>query len=276
MTEGEGAQETSAPGEGSEGQAATFPHEGWEDRGGHSTPGAAPARPAQPHAPQAAAQRLQGGGNSRGETAGDIPGTSHSQRQQTGSQDGSAFTVTPIQLGDIWGRGCGHHSCKARGSSWHDPLPAAGHRAGTWSAREVRAWVTISRLQQLETGTTWIYRRAGRQGLAQGRTSVSKVTLWYGAPGRFGPAGRGASDGQGGVCKQDTQLRLRKVTAREAMPQRDLPFPQGTNLPRNTTAGKTTLPKTTARGRWQPRGDLPAPCKQLLAAGPEESSETPV
>lgn len=80
-------------------------------------------------------------------------------------------------------------------------------------------------------------------GLAQGRTSISKVTLWYSAPGRLGPAGQGASDQQGEVCKEDSQLRLRKVTAREEMPQRNLPFLQGTNLPRNTTARKTALPK---------------------------------
>lgn len=80
-------------------------------------------------------------------------------------------------------------------------------------------------------------------GLMQGRMSISKVTLWYRAPGRFGPAGQGVSDREGEVCKWVTQLWLGKVTAREEMPQRNLPFPQGTNLPRNTTAGKTTLPK---------------------------------
>lgn len=85
--------------------------------------------------------------------------------------------------------------------------------------------------------------QARSQGLAQGRTSVSKVTLCYRAPGRFGPAGQGASDRRGEVCKQGTQLWLGKVTAREEMPRRNLPFLQGTNLPRNTTAGKTTLPK---------------------------------
>lgn len=34
---------------------------------------------------------------------------------------------------------------------------------------------------------------------------------------------------------------LGKVTARAVVAQRHLPFPQGTNLPRNTAAGKTTL-----------------------------------
>lgn len=83
--------------------------------------------------------------------------------------------------------------------------------------------------------------------------SVSKVTLWYRAPGRSGPGGQGANDGQGEVCKQGTQLRLGKVTPREEMPRHHLPFLQGTNLPRNTTAGKPTLPKP-LRGEGGPMG----------------------
>lgn len=230
---GEGAQHTPAPGEGSEGQAATFPHEQWEERGGCRALEAAPTHPARYHAPQAAAQ-----------SRCSKTGRAERKRQQISrgratasagrhAQDGLALTVTPIR----WG--------------------TCGDEAVATTATSTGAEAAAIRSQLLDTGQGLdnhfqtaaagdgerVDLQARSQGLAQGRTSVSKVTLWYRAPGRFGPAGQGASDRQGEVCKPGTRLWLRKVTAREAMPRRNLPFLQGTNLPRNTTAGKTTLPK---------------------------------
>lgn len=154
----QGAQKTSVPGEGSEGQAATFPSEQWEERGQGSALEAAPSSSSSvPCSTGGCTQQMWQGGDSGEEMAADIQGTSHSQRRQTCSQDGLAFTVTPIQLGDIWGRGCGHHSSKPGGESCCDPFPAAGHQAGTGSTWEISAWITISRPQWLEMWNAWIY-----------------------------------------------------------------------------------------------------------------------
>ena len=159
--------------------------------------------------------------------------------RQTGSQDGLAFTVVPIQLGDIWGQGCGHQ------------LRAPGVEAA------------VIRCQPPASGTDQSTRE-DRSGWRRGRRGFTRVGLCF--KGHFVVQSSG-----GGLARQDKELASGNVKPANRAPS----YGSGRSLRRKRRRGVTspscqapTFPETprpgkqrfraAARGR-QPRGDLPAP-----------------
>lgn len=192
---GEGAQHTSAPGEGCEGQAVAFPHEQWEERGGCSALAAAPTHPARYHAPQAAA-----------ESRCSKMGTAERKRQQISRGRATAST--------------GRHALRmvyrllSHPSGWG----TCGDEAVATTATSPGAEAAAIRSQLLDTGQGLDNRFQTAAAGDGERMDLQARSQGLRRAGRAFQRSLCGTELQGGLARQDKELAIGKVKSANGAP----------------------------------------------------------